>query len=88
MDYPGIGPLHAYLADCHRAEVIAINDDEALKAAIELTRTEGIIPALESAHALAALDKIKFRPGEVVVVTVSGRGDKDMEVYIKYAEHI
>lgn len=88
LDYPGIGPLHAYLADCHRAEAIAINDDEALKAAFELTRTEGIIPALESAHALAALDKIKFRPGEVVVVTVSGRGDKDMEVYIKYAEHI
>lgn len=88
LDYPGIGPLHAYLADCHRAEVIAINDDEALKAAFELTRSEGIIPALESAHALAALDKIEFRPGEVVVVTVSGRGDKDMEVYIKYAEHI
>lgn len=85
LDYPGIGPLHAFLADCHRAQVIAINDDEALKAAFDLTRSEGIVPALESAHALAVLDKIKFQPNEVVVVTVSGRGDKDMEVYIKNA---
>lgn len=82
LDYPGIGPLHAYLAKTGRAEVIPVNDDEALAAAYSLTREEGIIPALESAHALAALDKIDFAEGEVVVVTVSGRGDKDMEAYI------
>ena len=66
-----------------RAKVLAINDDEALKAAFELTRTEGIIPALESSHALAALEKINFKADDVVVLTVSGRGDKDMETYIK-----
>ena len=82
LDYPGIGPLHAYLAQTKRATVLAINDDEALEAAFNLTRTEGIIPALESAHALGALKKTKFNPSDVVVLTVSGRGDKDMETYI------
>ncbi len=86
LDYPGIGPLHAMLADSRRAEVLAINDDEALKAAFDLTRTEGIVPALESAHALAALPKIKFTPGELVVLTVSGRGDKDMNTYLNNAD--
>ncbi|MDD3108888.1 MAG: tryptophan synthase subunit beta, partial [Alistipes sp.] len=74
LDYPGIGPLHANLSEQHRATVLAITDQEALDAAFELTRTEGIIPALESAHALAALGKLSFHPEEVVVVTVSGRG--------------
>jgi tryptophan synthase beta chain len=83
LDYPGIGPVHAYLAKCGRAQVLAITDDEALKAAFELTKTEGIIPALESSHALAALDKLSFRPDDVVVVNLSGRGDKDMETYMK-----
>ncbi|WP_353333979.1 tryptophan synthase subunit beta [Bacteroides sedimenti] len=82
LDYPGIGPFHANLAETKRATVLAINDDEAVKAAFELTRIEGIIPALESAHALGALNKIKFKPEDVVVLTVSGRGDKDMETYI------
>ena len=82
LDYPGIGPIHANLATQKRATVLAINDDEALKAAFELTRMEGIIPALESAHALGALPKIKFQPEDVVVLTVSGRGDKDMDTYI------
>ena len=82
LDYPGIGPLHAHLAQAKRATVLAINDDEALEAAYNLTRIEGIIPALESAHALGALKKIKFNPSDVVVLTVSGRGDKDMETYI------
>lgn len=82
LDYPGIGPIHAYLAQTHRAEVLAVNDDEALEAAFELTRLEGIIPALESAHALGALAKHRFEPHDVVVLTVSGRGDKDMETYI------
>ena len=63
---------------------MAINDDEALEAAMLLTKTEGIIPALESSHALAALEKVDFKPSDVVVVTVSGRGDKDMETYLKY----
>ena len=84
LDYPGIGPMHANLARKHRATVMAINDDEALEAAMLLTKTEGIIPALESSHALAALEKVDFKPSDVVVVTVSGRGDKDMETYLKY----
>jgi tryptophan synthase beta chain len=82
LDYPGIGPIHANLAAQHRATVVSINDDEAIDAAYELTRLEGIIPALESAHALGALNKIKFNPEDVVVLTVSGRGDKDIETYL------
>ena len=81
LDYPGIGPIHAYLSSVGRAQVLAVNDDEALKAAFDLTRNEGVIPALESAHALAALDKVTFSPGEIVVLTLSGRGDKDLETY-------
>lgn len=84
LDYPGIGPIHANLASTHRATVIAINDDEALRAAYELTRLEGIIPAMESAHALGALAKMQFKPTDVVVLTVSGRGDKDIETYLKH----
>lgn len=87
LDYPGIGPIHAYLAQVKRAQVLAITDDEALRAAFELTRHEGIIPALESAHALAALEKVTFAPGDVVVVTLSGRGDKDLETYFKYEDN-
>ena len=86
LDYPGIGPIHAYLAQVKRAQVLAITDDEALRAAFELTRHEGIIPALESAHALAALEKMTFAPGDVVVLTLSGRGDKDLETYFKVEE--
>ena len=84
LDYPGIGPMHANLAKEHRATVLAINDDEAIKAAYELTLIEGIIPALESAHALGALEKMNFKPTDIVVLTVSGRGDKDIETYLKY----
>lgn len=84
LDYPGIGPMHANLASMRRAKVLAVNDDEALRAAFELTRLEGIIPALESAHALGALRKINFRPEDVVVLTVSGRGDKDLDTYLQY----
>lgn len=83
LDYPGIGALHANLAQTGRAEVLAITDDEALRAAMELTREEGIIPALESSHALAVFARKKFNPNDVVVLTVSGRGDKDMDTYIK-----
>ena len=84
LDYPGIGPMLAHLARVGRASVYAITDEEALDAAFELTRIEGIIPALESAHALGVLPKISFRPDELVVLTVSGRGDKDIETYIAH----
>lgn len=83
LDYPGIGPLHAHLAKTKRSEVLAIADEEALDAAFELTRLEGIIPAIESAHALGVLKKKKFKKEEVIVICLSGRGDKDMETYIK-----
>ena len=82
LDYPGVGPLHAYLAKSGRADVTAVTDDEALKAANTLTRLEGIIPALESAHALAVLDQRKFGKDDIVVINVSGRGDKDMQTYL------
>ncbi len=84
LDYPGIGPMHANLAQKKRATVLAVNDDEAIRAAYELTRLEGIIPALESSHALAALSKLQFKADDIVVLTVSGRGDKDMETYLSY----
>lgn len=82
LDYPGVGPLHAYLATSGRAEVAAVTDREALEAAYRLTRLEGIIPALESAHALAVLDQRKFGKDDVVVINLSGRGDKDMHTYL------
>ena len=85
LDYPGTGPLHCNLYATKRAQVLAANDDEALEAAYELTRMEGIIPALESAHALALLPKVasQFKPLDVVVLTISGRGDKDLDTYLK-----
>jgi tryptophan synthase beta chain len=83
LDYPGIGPFHANLFRENRAEFFSINDDEALQSAFELTKLEGIIPALESAHALSVLDKKKFNENDVVVICLSGRGDKDMETYLR-----
>lgn len=83
LDYPGIGPLHAHLIATGRAEAIAITDAESLEAAIELSRTEGIIPALESAHAFSALKYIKNMEGKIVVINLSGRGDKDLNTYMK-----
>ena len=88
LDYPGIGPLLSHLFRQHRAEFYAVNDDEALKAAHFLSRREGIIPALESAHALALLDKINFPEDHHVVVNLSGRGDKDLEVILRNGEMI
>ncbi|MBQ2533957.1 MAG: pyridoxal-phosphate dependent enzyme, partial [Prevotella sp.] len=85
LDYPGTGPLHCNLYETGRAKVLPANDDEALRAAFELTRMEGIIPALESAHILALLPKLsgQFKKDDVVVLTVSGRGDKDIDTYLK-----
>lgn len=83
LDYPGIGPMHAHLHDTKRGIIISATDQEALDAALEITQLEGIIPALESAHALAALGKMNFAPDDAVVITLSGRGDKDMETYMK-----
>lgn len=82
LDYPGIGPMHANLAKQGRIDVLAIKDNEAIRAGYELTRMEGIIPAIESAHAIAALQHLKFKKDDVVVLTVSGRGDKDVETYL------
>jgi len=84
LDYPGIGPLHAHLFETGRATFMNATDDEALRAAFELSKTEGIIPALETAHALHVLDQIKFKKEDVVVVCLSGRGDKDLGTYMKY----
>jgi tryptophan synthase beta chain len=86
LDYPGIGPFHSNLFKTGRASYINATDREALDAAFLLTKLEGIIPALESAHALAALEKLKFKPDDVVVVNISGRGDKDMDAYINELE--
>jgi len=84
LDYPGVGPLHAHLFKSKRAQFLNATDDEAMQAGMELCQLEGIIPAIESAHALAALPKINFKPTDIVVVNLSGRGDKDLNTYIKY----
>jgi len=84
LDYPGIGPMHAHLFKTGRAIYLNATDKETLDAALLLTQLEGIIPALESAHALAALEKIKLQPDEVTVICLSGRGDKDMQTYLDY----
>ncbi len=84
LDYPGIGPVHAHLFQTGRARFLSATDDEAIQAAFELARIEGIIPALETAHALAILDRIGAQKDDVVVVNLSGRGDKDLSTYMKY----
>ncbi|CAL2075916.1 tryptophan synthase subunit beta [Tenacibaculum sp. 190524A05c] len=86
LDYPGVGPLHAFLFDSKRAKFMNATDKEALQSAFELTRLEGIIPALESAHAFAVLPKLKLESDQVVVINLSGRGDKDLQTYIKHLE--
>jgi tryptophan synthase beta subunit len=84
LDYPGIGPMHANLYASKRASFVSITDDDALKAAFHLSKTEGIIPALETAHAFAVLENMKFKKNDVVVINLSGRGDKDLSTYMKY----
>jgi len=85
LDYPGIGPLHAYLHDCGRVQFVPVTDEQALNAGIFLSKNEGIIPAIESAHALAALGQLHLKSTDIVVVCLSGRGDKDLETYINYS---
>ncbi|MFT5998945.1 MAG: tryptophan synthase beta chain [Neolewinella sp.] len=88
LDYPGIGPLHAFLIDSKRAEAISVTDDDALAAALFTARTEGIIPALETAHAFSALDQMAYGPDDVIVVCLSGRGDKDLAAFTTYLDGI
>lgn len=87
LDYPGIGPMHAHLFDIGRVKFVSATDEEAMDAGVQLSRLEGIIPAIESAHALAALSKFTFDKDDVVVVNLSGRGDKDLETYIKWGRY-
>lgn len=84
LDYPGIGPMHANLFETKRAEFLAITDDDAMQAGMDLAKLEGIIPAIESAHAFAVLNHKKFKPEDIVVINLSGRGDKDLNTYINY----
>ena len=84
LDYPGIGPIHAHLFESGRAKFLSATDEEALAAAFELAKLEGIIPALESAHALHALKLLKFDKSDKVIVCLSGRGDKDLGTYMKH----
>ncbi|AXT20835.1 tryptophan synthase subunit beta [Flavobacteriaceae bacterium AU392] len=84
LDYPGVGPMHAHLYKSKRAEFIAITDDEAMTAGLELCKLEGIIPAIESSHALAIFNQKSFQPDDIIVMNLSGRGDKDLDTYIKH----
>jgi tryptophan synthase beta chain len=84
LDYPGVGPLHSHLHQTKRAEFIAITDDEAMQSGWKVSQTEGIIPAIETSHAFSVLDKKQFRPTDIVVINLSGRGDKDLSTYIDY----
>jgi tryptophan synthase beta chain len=86
LDYPGIGPMHAHLISTGRAEAVSITDQEAMDSVFEVSRLEGIIPALETAHAFSALQKLSFQTSDVVVINLSGRGDKDLETYMKYLD--
>lgn len=87
LDYPGIGPLHAHLCDVGRCAFLNATDDEAMEAGIELSRLEGIIPAIESAHAIAVLPRLSMDEDDVVVINLSGRGDKDLETYIRWGKY-
>ena len=88
LDYPGIGPQHAHLIESGRAQVYSATDKEALTAAMELSRIEGIIPALETSHALAILDQMKLKEEDIVIVNLSGRGDKDLATYIDHLDEL
>ncbi|MEO0330822.1 MAG: pyridoxal-phosphate dependent enzyme, partial [Bacteroidota bacterium] len=87
LDYPGIGPLHAHLFDSGRANFYNVTDDEAMQAGIQLSRLEGIIPAIETAHAISVLSQMDLKSSDVVIINLSGRGDKDLETYIKWGKY-
>jgi tryptophan synthase beta chain len=87
LDYPGIGPMHAHLFDVGRVQFLNVTDDDAMNAGIELSRTEGIIPAIETAHAVAVLKQMELSIDDVVVINLSGRGDKDLETYIRWGKY-
>jgi len=87
LDYPGIGPVHAHLHAVGRADFVGVEDEDAMKAGILLSRTEGIIPAIETAHAIHALNQISFNPKDLIVINLSGRGDKDLETYIQWGNY-
>ncbi|MGD1890490.1 MAG: tryptophan synthase subunit beta [Cyclobacteriaceae bacterium] len=87
LDYPGIGPLHAHLFDSGRAKFYNVTDDEAMQAGIQLSRLEGIIPAIETAHAISVLSQMDLKSSDVVIINLSGRGDKDLETYIKWCKY-
>ena len=84
LDYPGVGPLHAHLLETKRAEFMSITDDDAMLAGLEISKLEGIIPAIETAHAFAAFNYLDFKSDDIIVVNFSGRGDKDLNTYIDY----
>jgi tryptophan synthase beta chain len=84
LDYPGVGPMHAHLYKTGRAEFISITDDEAMKAGLELSKLEGIIPAIETSHSLAIFKEKQFKPTDIIIINLSGRGDKDLQNYIDY----
>jgi tryptophan synthase beta chain len=86
LDYPGIGPLHAHLYDSGRGRFLCVTDEDALKASFDVARLEGIIPALETGHAFAALNQLEINDDEVIVVCLSGRGDKDLATYMRVME--
>ena len=87
LDYPGIGPVHAHLFETGRTQFYSATDDQAIRAGVQLSRLEGIIPAIETAHAFAALNQMNFKKNEVVVINLSGRGDKDLDTYIKWGQY-
>ncbi|WP_162416060.1 tryptophan synthase subunit beta [Cyclobacterium roseum] len=87
LDYPGIGPVHAHLFESGRGEFVAVEDEHAMQAGIEVSRLEGIIPAIESAHAFSALNQIQYEPTDVIIINLSGRGDKDLDTYIKWGNY-
>jgi tryptophan synthase beta chain len=87
LDYPGIGPVHAHLHEIGRAEFVGVEDEDAMKAGILLSRTEGIIPAIETAHAIHSLNQIEFNANDLIVINLSGRGDKDLETYIHWGNY-
>ncbi|NND93615.1 MAG: tryptophan synthase subunit beta [Flavobacteriales bacterium] len=84
LDYPGVGPMHAHLNDSGGATYLSVTDEEAIQAGFQMTQKEGIIPALETAHAIAALDRLDLKKEEIIVLNLSGRGDKDLATYLNY----